>query len=124
RHPVLRQERYMSGEQDPVTGLHDIEWHGVRFRQQDFSHYTNAIAFSLAGMGQDNTFYVIINAYWEGIDFELPPLPKGWLWVQVVNTGLESPDDICALGHERPVHPKQTSYHAGPRSVIILMSNQ
>jgi glycogen operon protein len=65
-----------------------------------------------------------VNAYWEGLDFQLPALPKGWLWVQVANTGLEAPNDIYDAGTEKPISPGEKTFHAGPRSVAILMSNQ
>jgi glycogen operon protein len=123
-HPIFRRERHFIGETDPATGFRDIEWHGVRVGKPDFTHYSHSVAFTLAGMGIDNTFYVVANAYWEGLDFELPKLPGGWLWVQAANTGMEPPRDIYPLGQEKPIHPSQKTVHAGARSVVILMSNQ
>jgi glycogen operon protein len=122
-HPTLRRERFFTGAIDPITGFKDIEWHGTRLGKQDFSYNTLAIAFTLAGMGKDNTFFIILNSYWEGLNFELPLLPNGWLWLQVANTGLHSPDDFNPPGAEKPLKPGQRFFLAGPRSVVILMSN-
>ena len=40
--------------------------------------------------------HLIFNAYWEPLDFELPPpapTPRGWR--RVIDTSLASPDDIA-----------------------------
>jgi glycogen operon protein len=123
-HPILRHDRHYTGEHDEVTGFRDFECHGTHLGQPDFEDYSHALAFLIAGMGIDHTFYIIVNAYWEGLDFQLPALPKGWLWVQVANTGLEAPNDIYDAGTEKPISPGEKTFHAGPRSVAILMSNQ
>jgi len=123
-HPVLRRDRYPTTAIDPTTGFAEIEWHGVRNGTPDFGFHSHSIAYTLAGMGEDNTFHIIVNAYWEGLGFELPPLPKGWLWVQVVNTGMAAPDDIYEVGHEKPIHPSERLFHVGARSVAVLMSNK
>lgn len=122
-HPVFRRDRYFLGETDPVTGFRDIEFHGIRLGKPDFAEYSHSLAYTLAGMGEDNTFYIVINAYWESLDFELPVLPKGWLWVQVANTGMPYPDDFYEEGQRKPLHPAGRFVHVGARSVVILMSN-
>jgi len=122
-HPVLRRNRHFTGEIDPTTGFRDIEWHGVRLGKSDFDYHSHSLSFIVSGLGIDHSFFVVINTYWEGLNFELPALPAGWLWVQVVNTSLEAPDDFYEPGHEKPIHPSEKYVHAGARSVIILMSN-
>ncbi|KAB2905735.1 MAG: glycogen debranching protein GlgX [Anaerolineae bacterium] len=120
-HPVFQRERYFSGEIDPTTNFPDIEWHGIRLHKPDFGHYSHALAFTLAGLGVDNTFHVIVNSYWESLEFELPELPRGWYWLRLVDTTLPSPEDICEPGGEIPV--TTSTYWAGARSIVILMTN-
>ena len=66
-------------------------------------------------------FYLILNAYWEPLEFELPPVSNhGDMWRRWIDTSLDSPDDIV----EWQTAPTVTSraYLAGPRSVVALFS--
>jgi glycogen operon protein len=123
-HPILRKDRHFMEERDPVTGFKDVEWHGTKIHKPDFGPNSHSIAFTIAGMGEDNTFHIILNAFWEDLDFELPRLPDGWLWVQVANTGASYPDDMYEIGQEKPISPTTRTVRVRARSVIIVMSNQ
>jgi glycogen operon protein len=64
---------------------------------------------------------VILNAYWEPLDFELAPLSgSDPLWRRWVDTSLESPDDIVEWDAAPPVPGH--AYRAGPRSVAALFA--
>ena len=39
--------------------------------------------------------YLILNAYWEPLDFELPGVPGGGAWRRWIDTSLKSPQDIA-----------------------------
>ena len=61
-------------------------------------------------------FHLILNAYWEPLDFELPPVMGAWRrWI---DTSLRTPQDIVEW-QEAPPYAEST-YRAGPRSVIVL----
>ena len=60
----------------------------------------------------------MLNAYWEPLTFELPPLPPEQRWCRVVDTALSSPDDISEPGREPPVAGNECRVEA--RSVVIL----
>ena len=63
--------------------------------------------------------HVILNAYWELLEFELPPVTDGaYPWRRWIDTFLESPHDIVESEHA-PAVPGY-SYRAGPRSVVVL----
>lgn len=123
-HPILRRDHYFTGELDPQTGFADVEWHGVKLGQQGFGYNDHALSYTLSGMGHDKTFHVIVNAYWESMTFEIPRLPAGWLWLVIADTSHDAPDDFYETGYEKPLSPKARDYIAGPRSVVILMSNR
>ena len=59
--------------------------------------------------------YVIANAYWEPLVFELPRLS----WRRVVDTSLAPPDDVAPAG-AAPALDDYSSYPAAPRSVVVL----
>jgi glycogen operon protein len=53
------------------------------------------MAFSLFHRESGDYLHVILNTYWEVLEFEVPPLPDGYAWTRIVDTALHSPDDFC-----------------------------
>ena len=66
--------------------------------------------------------HVMINAYWEALDFDLPPIPAASLtgWWRWIDTARESPEDII----DPPAAPlvRETQYRVAPRSVAVLFA--
>ena len=61
--------------------------------------------------------HVILNAYWEPLDFELPILRNGREnWRRWIDTALDPPNEICEWNSEQPV--LGTTYRAAARSVV------
>jgi glycogen operon protein len=97
-------------------------WHGVKLGQPDWSSWSHSLAFCTEFPREKLLFYVILNAYWEPLEFELPPISArgGGPWGRWIDTSLDSPDDIVEW-KMRPSVSGQT-YHAGPRSVVVLFA--
>jgi glycogen operon protein len=95
----------------------DRAWHGVRLGAPDWSVTSHSLASSVSRRDKNLRFYLILNAYWEPLEFELPAT-DGNLWHRWIDTGLDSPDDIA----EWPNAPAVAGqiYHAAPRSVVAL----
>jgi glycogen operon protein len=94
-----------------------IEWHGVQLDAPDNGHNSRTLALLVAGTRE--AIYVICNAFWEPLDFELPPPPFGVAgWRRVLDTSLPSPQDFQELA-TAPLAPGPT-YCAQPRSCILL----
>jgi glycogen operon protein len=94
-------------------------WHGVRLFQPDWSSHSHSIAFG-AEMPRDGLdLHLILNAYWEPLEFELPRVERGDSWRRWIDTSLESPDDIVSWRNAPPVEDARP-YRAGPRSVVVL----
>ena len=92
-------------------------WHGVKLNQPDWGENARSIAFS-ADLKNDNlTFYLVLNAYWEPLEFELPPATSG-PWLRWIDTSLPSPEDIVEWRAAPPV--VGGTYPVGPRSVVML----
>jgi glycogen operon protein len=96
-----------------------IEWHGVRPNQPDWSRHSHSLALSV----QDGRkhYYLVMNAYWEALQFGLPPVPKGTAgWLRVMDTHSDPPLDCCQPSDapliEGAVCPVQ------PRSVMLLVA--
>jgi glycogen operon protein len=95
-------------------------WHGVKLCQPDWSDWSHSIAFSAELKKDRQLVHFILNAHWEPLDFELPPVTEegSGPWRRWIDTSLESPQDIVAW-QTAPPHTDPT-YRAGPRSVVVL----
>jgi pullulanase/glycogen debranching enzyme len=97
-------------------------WHGVKLHQPDWSQQSNSLAFSAELPEENLSCYILFNAYWESLEFELPAQMRalGHPWRRWIDTSLETPDDI----QDWPVAPVVTAqtYRAGPRSVVVLIA--
>ena len=125
RHPALRRRSFFdggAGGQPP-----DIIWHGVEPARPDFSYDSRSIAFALDGRRVDRPgvvdrdLYVVLNAFWEPLEFRIPASPTGRAWRRAVDTALPSPEDIVGLD-QGPVVAVGSPYHVGARSVLVLVS--
>jgi glycogen operon protein len=95
----------------------DRTWHGVRLGTPDWSVSSHSLACSVSCGNQNLIFYLILNAYWEPLEFELPNT-DGDVWHRWIDTSLDSPHDITEWSSAPPVASR--SYRAGPRSVVAL----
>jgi glycogen operon protein len=69
----------------------------------------------LEGIG----LHLIVNAYWEALDFELPAVAGLEPWRRWIDTSLDTPHDIVAW-QDAPTVADPLHYRAGPRSVVVL----
>jgi isoamylase len=97
-------------------------WHGVQLNRPDWSDNSHSLAFSAELRIEKLLFYLILNAYWGSLEFELPPIDASVRepWHRWIDTALDSPKDIVEWQIATPV-PGQ-SYLAGPRSVVVLFA--
>ena len=108
-HPSLARSRFWR---------EDVRWYGVG-READLSYDSRSLAFALHGASQqDDDLYVMINAYWEDLDFQVQ---EGMTaeWRRVVDTSQESPLDFQESGGERPL--QSLHYRVAARSVVVLL---
>lgn len=97
-----------------------IEWHGIRLNQPDWSPDSHSIALTAWSLSKRIVFYMMINAYWEPLEFQLPPVTgaRARGWRRWIDTYLESPADICDFAGAPLV--KGAAYHMHPHSVAVL----
>jgi isoamylase len=95
-------------------------WHGVKVGQPDWSEHSHSVAVSAVLREQETEVYLILNAYWEPLDFELPAAAgPGRPWRRWIDTSHASPQDIGPW-HEGPACLDPV-YRTGPRSVVVLV---
>jgi isoamylase len=97
-------------------------WHGVTPGQPDWGDSSHSLAISAEAANKELLFYVILNAYWEALEFELPRKggDNGDSWHRWIDTTLDSPQDIVEW-EAAPAVAGHT-YRAGPRSVVVLFA--
>lgn len=102
------------------SGSTEIHWHGIRLSQPDWSESSHTLAFELVNHACGEHLHVMLNAYWKGLEYELPELPAGSTWRRLLDTNLPTPEDIC----EPPAALRDGArrYRLGPRSAVVLVA--
>ena len=97
-------------------------WHGVKLGQPDWGDSSHAIALTMELTEDGLLAHVILNAYWEPLEFELPSISGLAVspWRRWIDTSLESPDDISPWEDARPFPGR--AYRAEARSVAVLFT--
>jgi isoamylase len=103
--------------------LRDAEksWHGVKLGRPDWGHDSHTLALDATVKRDGLRVYVILNAFWEALEFELPSPAYGAPWRRWIDTALESPSDIVPW--ENAPSYAQPTYRADPRSVVVLFQS-
>ena len=96
-------------------------WHGVKLHQPDWGDHSHSLAFSAELSRSGFAVYFILNAYWEGLEFELPGVgERGAVpWRRWIDTSLDSPLDIVPWRTAPALSERM--YGAGARSVVVLV---
>jgi len=108
-HPSLARSRFWREE---------VHWYGVG-REPDLSFDSRSLAFALRGASQqDDDLYVMINAYWQELTFEIQE-GAAREWRRVMDTSMESPRDFLEPGSETPL--ESLHYPVPGRSIVTLV---
>jgi len=98
-----------------------IQWHGIRLNAPDWSHQSHTLAATVLLLGYRFLLHLIANAYWEPLEFEVPPLGGQKSWRRCVDTYLDPPDDIRRWEDAQIL--QGSPCRVQPRSVVILLAN-
>ncbi len=109
----FRDERYWR-----QPGGTDIVWHGVDLHRPDWGDTSHSLAFELVHTTRPDQLYVALNAYWEDLDFEIPPAASGQAWLLGVDTAAAPPDDVP--GPPTPIDANAGRITVAARSVVVL----
>jgi glycogen operon protein len=95
-------------------------WHGVRLHQPDWSDHSHTAAFTVEIPLENIWLHLILNSFWEPLDFELPRTRCDELgsWHRWIDTAQDSPADIVSWEEALPI-PSPT-YRVEARSVVAL----
>ena len=89
----------------------------------DWSDASHSLALSAEIRKQTLLVYLILNAYCESLEFELPLIEDSSRrqWRRWIDTSLDSPQDIVEWQSALPLSAE--TYPAGPRSVVVLFAS-
>jgi isoamylase len=102
KHPVLRRRRFFHGRRVHGLDVRDVVWlkpNGEEMGERDwFANYVRSLGMLLNGQVMqewsergdlilDDTLLVLLNAYWEPLDFALPSIGATSPWRLVIDTG-------------------------------------
>jgi glycogen operon protein len=119
RHRIVHRSRYLGGEVNE-RGLSEVSWHGCRLDEPGWSEsQARALSFTLGGADDEADIHIMLNMYWEELEFAIPPLADR-AWHRVVDTARPSPADIVIPCEEPRI--TDDGYRTGPRSVVLLIS--
>jgi isoamylase len=118
-----RRLRNTEHEQETLNQLlrrAKCSWHGVKLNHPDWSSHSHSMAFTAELQKEKMLLHLILNAYWEPLEFELPSLDGGNMWRRWIDTALDSPHDILPWQTSPPI--SNHAYRTNPRSVVVLFS--
>jgi glycogen operon protein len=113
---------------DPKLSLNQLlrqartQWHGIKLNMPDWGDESHCISLTAKSLEDRYMLHLMVNAYWEGREFEIPRLPEldGHNWKRWIDTSRKSPDDI-SLWDEADV-VREAFYPMKPRSLVILFA--
>lgn len=108
---LLRRKTYNSGLR--------VSWHGIERGLPDWGENSHSIAVELSQ--DDKQLFLVFNAYWDDLSFELPELPDGKVWKRLLDTSLNDPQDIADPGESFPIE-SQDRYQVMSRSVAAFIA--
>ncbi len=120
RYPVLRRQRFFTGQRYPGTPVKDVTWitpEGREMTHQDWiAPFARSLGFLLGGdpsqgSGVETGLLVLLNAYVEPIPYALPDEGRG-LWVLLL--------DSAAIGGQSPSRKLGKDYAVQPHSLVVL----
>lgn len=118
-HPILHRAHFFMGDVNE-RGLPDISWHGTKLFSPGWNDpNSRGLSFTLGGFAGQADIHVMLNMYWQGLEFEIPAV-EGRRWHKVVDTAEPSPMDIVEPGKEVMVSGNVCLVQ--DRSVVVLIS--
>ncbi len=131
-HPMLQRSNFFHGKKILEPGVKDISWYISSGEEMLVQHWNNpdVRCFGMLLLGnandekddhgnriKDDTLFIIMNAFWEPVDFQLPKLFSEGPWTVILDTRYErgKPSDHAYMGN---------FYKIADRSLAVLLLPQ
>ncbi|MCM2130253.1 glycogen debranching protein GlgX [Larsenimonas sp. GH3-8] len=128
-YPILHRGRFLTGEFNEELGIQDISWMTPDATLMDVPDWNDAHAHAIGVIldgraqptgirraGSDSTLFIIFNAHHEAIEWRLPEVAHGRLWMRCLDTAQASDapvsrDAMLEFG---------SMYNVQPRSLVLM----
>ncbi len=129
-HPAFCRRRWFRGQPVEDTVVEDIAWflpEGTEMTQENWdTGFARSLAIYLNGLGlrstgpegekiTDDSFYIMLNAHHEPLDFQLPAEAYGDKWEVVLDTASDAGQG------DTHSYPAGSIMKIGGRSVVVLI---
>jgi glycogen operon protein len=104
-----------------LIAQHPIEWHGVTLGEPDWGDASHSLAATIHFDADRLALHLMVNAYWEALAFEIPPLDEKHLaWRCCVDTFATSAADISVWSEAETVRGGTLIVQS--RSIVVLVT--
>ena len=129
QHPIFQRRKWFQGRPFYGQGVTDIAWYKPNLEEMQERNWVEECAMALGvflnGKGiptkdengrqmNDDSFYLMFNAYPEGVEFSIPAFGDTACWTQVVNTANPSLGPVA--------HNPESKILVEGHSLIVLIS--
>jgi len=116
-HPALSRPYFYRGDINE-RGVVDVAWHGTKLGSPGFGDpQGRALACTIAGFDGRDDLHVMMNMFWEPLDFEVPAVPLR-SWRVAIDTFAPSPRDVA--DKEQMLGFDQRVCRVQGRSIVVL----
>jgi glycogen operon protein len=130
-HPNLHRRKFFQDRTIRNSVIRDIAWYGADGNEMPEdawnTEWTRSLGLMLNGKTlqvsdengdplTDDSFLILVNAFHEGVEFKLPPVPNGSPWCQLMDTeNIDDPFRNAKVGDKVIV---------GPRSMMVFSDSK
>lgn len=98
-----------------------IVFHGTELAKPDWRNNSHSLAFTLEHKPARERLHVMLNSYWEALEFELPPAENNRVWKLNIDTSQAAPQDFQLPPDAISVAGNR--YKVMPRSAVVLVAD-
>ena len=121
RYPILRRNRFLTGEYIPDLEVKDVTWINANGKEMDEAHWANtemrcfgmmidgrAQATGIRERAKEATMLIVVNGHHDAIQFALPECTGGSEWSLLIDTNLPADEQPISFqtGAEYTVTPR------------------
>ncbi|MGZ6563749.1 MAG: glycogen debranching protein GlgX [Solirubrobacteraceae bacterium] len=126
QHPVFRRRQFFHGTPAPDSSRDDLDWYrpdGIEMAPEDWNEsFARAVTMALTGATgdqtrPDNPFLILINAWWDQLDFTVPDALRDLTWQVEIDTADPAASGSCGPVRDRP--PDRPFPHAPAKHATL-----
>lgn len=118
-HNIFSRKQYYKESYNKET-IPDINWLDINAKVPDWNKADRFLAFKLNGKDSDNSFYIATNTDIYDLTITLPATRENHKWYRLLDTCLDSPEDILEEGKEELLVEQRRYVLVAGCSIILI----